>query len=457
MHSKINAEIFREYDIRGIAERDLTPDVTWRLGQAIGSYLVRQGCHHITLGRDCRLSSDRIRRNLSEGLFETGLSIVDIGVCPTPLLYFSLHHLDPDGGIMITGSHNPGEYNGFKIAVGKSTIYGEQIQEIRQVAEAGDFVRGVGEMEEVRLEEEYRNYVSGLFGKLSNHPRVVVDAGNGMASKLAPQVYKDLGCQVAELYCTMDGTFPNHHPDPTVEKNLQDLVLRVGQEEADVGIAFDGDADRISVVDERGHIIWGDQLMILYSREILRENPGSTIIGEVKCSKTLYDDIDANGGRGIMWRTGHSLIKAKMKEENATLAGEMSGHIFFADRYFGYDDAIYAGARLLEIFSRKGQKVSELLADVPKTYNTPEIRVDCPERYKFEVVKEVTQFFSQQYSTVTVDGVRVLFEDGWGLVRASNTQPVLVLRFEALSQKRLEEIRELIEGKLEQVKSQLTT
>ena len=457
MHSKINAEIFREYDIRGIAERDLTPDVTWRLGQAIGSYLVRQGCHHITLGRDCRLSSDRIRRNLSEGLFETGLSIVDIGVCPTPLLYFSLHHLDPDGGIMITGSHNPGEYNGFKIAVGKSTIYGEQIQEIRQVAEAGDFVCGVGEMEEVRLEEEYRNYVSGLFGKLSNHPRVVVDAGNGMASKLAPQVYKDLGCQVAELYCTMDGTFPNHHPDPTVEENLQDLVLRVGQEEADVGIAFDGDADRISVVDERGHIIWGDQLMILYSREILRENPGSTIIGEVKCSKTLYDDIDANGGRGIMWRTGHSLIKAKMKEENAPLAGEMSGHMFFADRYFGYDDAIYAGARLLEIFSRKGRKVSELLADVPKTYNTPEIRVDCPERYKFEVVKEVTRFFSQQYSTVTVDGVRVLFEDGWGLVRASNTQPVLVLRFEALSQKRLEEIRELIEGKLEQVKSRLTT
>ncbi len=353
---------------------------------------------------------------------------------------------------MITGSHNPAQYNGFKVAAGKSTIYGDQIQEVGQIAQSGDFVEGEGAMEEVSLSSDYRRYLGEVLGPLSNPPRVVVDAGNGTTALLAPQIYRDLGCEVTELYCTMDGHFPNHHPDPTVLENLQDLIQKVDQEQADLGIAFDGDGDRIGVVDDQGNVIWGDYLMILYSREILSRRPGATIIAEVKCSKNLYDDIERNGGRGLMWKAGHSLIKAKMREENAPLAGEMSGHMFFADRYFGYDDAIYGGARLLEILSESGKPISQMLADVPKTYSTPEIRVECPEHLKFEVVSQAQAFFSQHYETITVDGVRLLFDDGWGLIRASNTQPALVLRFEAQSQERLKEIRSLIEGKLEEFK-----
>jgi len=353
---------------------------------------------------------------------------------------------------MITGSHNPAQYNGFKVAAGKSTIYGDQIQEVRQIAQSGDFVEGKGEMEEVSLNSDYRRYLGEVLGPLSNPSRVVVDAGNGTTALLAPQIYRDLGCEVTELYCTMDGNFPNHHPDPTVLENLQDLIQKVDQEQADLGIAFDGDGDRIGVVDDQGNVIWGDYLMILYSREILSRIPGATIIAEVKCSKNLYDDIERNGGRGLMWKAGHSLMKAKMREENAPLAGEMSGHMFFADRYFGYDDAIYGGARLLEILSESGKTISQMLADVPKTYSTPEIRVECREDLKFEVVKQAQAFFSQHYETITVDGVRLVFDDGWGLIRASNTQPALVLRFEAETQERLKEIRSLIEGKLEEFK-----
>ena len=446
----INPEIFREYDIRGIAEEDLDDEVVVTLGRAMGTYLQRQGCKNLALGRDCRLSSTRLRDQLTQGLLSTGCGITDIGVCPTPLLYFSLHRLDCEGGVMITGSHNPAQYNGFKVAKGKLTIYGDQIQEVRKIAVSGDFMKGEGEREEVALLPEYHRYLAEAFGKLSNPSRVVVDAGNGTSALIAPQIYRDLGCEVIELYCTMDGNFPNHHPDPTVLENLQDLIQKVDQEKADVGIAFDGDSDRIGVVDDQGNVIWGDYLMILFSREVLRRRPGATIIGEVKCSQNLYDDIEKHGGRGIMWKAGHSLIKAKMKEEDAPLAGEMSGHMFFADRYFGYDDAIYGGARLLEILSESDQKISQMLADVPEVYNTPEIRVDCPEDMKFEVVAQAQAFFNGRYQTITVDGVRVLFDDGWGLVRASNTQPVLVLRFEAQSQERLEEIRTLMETKLQE-------
>jgi len=446
----MNPEIFREYDIRGIADKDLNDEVVVTLGRAVGTYLQRQGRNKLTLGRDCRLSSTRLRDRLTEGLLATGCRVTDIGVCPTPLLYFSLHRLDCDGGVMITGSHNPAEYNGFKVAQGKLTIYGDQIQEVREIAESGEFIEGAGEKEEVALLPEYHRYLAEAFGKLNNPPRVVVDAGNGTGALIAPQLYRDLGCEVIELYCTMDGNFPNHHPDPTVLENLQDLIQKVEQEKADLGIAFDGDSDRIGAVDDQGNVIWGDYLMILYSREILRRKPGATIIGEVKCSQNLYDDIEKHGGRGIMWKAGHSLIKAKMKEEDASFAGEMSGHMFFADRYFGYDDAIYGGARLLEILSESGQKISQMLADVPRVYSTPEIRVDCPESVKFEVVRRAQEFFAQRYETITVDGVRLLLDDGWGLVRASNTQPVLVLRFEAQSQERLEEIRSLIEDKVQE-------
>lgn len=451
----MNPEIFREYDIRGVADKDLSDEVVLELGRAMGSYLSRQGCHRITLGRDCRLSSQRLRDGLLEGLRSTGLQIEDIGVCATPVLYFSLYHLNPDGGVMITGSHNPAEYNGFKLAIGKSTIYGDQIQEVRRIAESGQFVQGQGEVQENSLTSQYREYIVNAFSPLQHPLKVVVDCGNGTASPLAPEIYDKLGCEVIPLYCTMDGNFPNHHPDPTVVENLKDLIHRVQEGRGDLGIAFDGDGDRIGVIDDQGNVLWGDQLMILYSRDILQANPGATIIAEVKSSKTLYDDIERHGGRPIMWKTGHSLIKAKMKEEEAALAGEMSGHMFFADRYYGYDDAIYAGARLLEILSRTDKKLSQLLADVPRTYSTPEIRVDCPDHYKFDIVRQAREYFSRAHRTVTVDGVRVLFEDGWGLVRASNTQPVLVLRFEAQSARRLTEIRDLVEGKLEEFRGKV--
>ncbi|MEE8350200.1 MAG: phosphomannomutase/phosphoglucomutase [Acidobacteriota bacterium] len=450
MGTRINPEIFREYDIRGIADSDLADPVGFILGQTLGTYLGAHGCQSLTLGRDCRLSSERLMEQLSDGLQSTGMKVIALGVCPTPVLYFSLHHLNPDAGVMVTGSHNPPEYNGFKVALGSLTIYGEQIQEVRKLAEAGEFLVGAGERQEVSLSSHYRDYLAQALGRLSKPLRVVVDAGNGTGGVLGPQVYRDMGCEVIELYCTMDGNFPNHHPDPTVVKYLQDLIQMVRTEKADLGIAFDGDTDRIGVVDDQGNILWGDELMILYSREILERDPGATIVAEVKCSKNLYDEIEKRGGRGIMWKAGHSLIKAKMKQENALLGGEMSGHMFFADRYFGYDDAIYAGARLLEHLSKSGRKLSEALLDVPRTYSTPEIRVDCPEAVKFKVVELAQEYFSSHFSAVTVDGVRVIFDDGWGLVRASNTQPVLVLRFEAESQERLEEIRTLMEAKIQE-------
>jgi phosphomannomutase/phosphoglucomutase len=444
-------EIFRAYDIRGIAEEDLGDEVVVPLGRALGTYFLQQHCRTITLGRDCRLSSDRIGRALREGLVSTGLNVIDLGTVPTPLLYYSLHRLPPDGGIMITGSHNPAQYNGFKVAVGKTTIHGEQIQEVRRIAEDGNFASGNGEVSETSLFEDYRDYLRESFGSLPRQLKVVVDCGNGTASLVAPDAFRALGCDVTCLYCEMDGRFPNHHPDPTIPENLTDLVKRVGQEGAHLGIAFDGDADRIGVVDESGTIIWGDHLMILYSRDLLKAHPGAAIIGEVKCSVNLYDDIQKHGGRPIMWKTGHSLIKTKMKEEGALLAGEMSGHIFFADRFFGYDDATYAACRLLEILAQSGQSLSQLLADVPTVFNTPELRVDVPEAIKFEIVRRATEWFGKRYETVTVDGVRILFEEGWGLIRASNTQPALVLRFEAKTSEGLKTIRSHVEAQLKSI------
>ncbi|MGH9338246.1 MAG: phosphomannomutase/phosphoglucomutase [Acidobacteriota bacterium] len=449
----MNPNIFREYDIRGIADEDLTDEVVVILGRTLGTYMSSRECRRIVVGRDCRLSSSRLRDRLAEGLLSTGLDVIDIGVCPTPLLYFGLYRLNVDGGVMITGSHNPPEYNGLKISLGQATIYGRQIQELRDLAGTGDFVQGAGQLEKQDLATQYLEYLQEAFGRLENPPRVVVDCGNGTASDLAPQIYRELGCDVTELFCRMDGRFPNHHPDPTIPENLQDLIRALKESKADLGIAFDGDADRIGAIDDKGHIIWGDQLLIVYSRDVLRDHPGATIIGDVKSSKVLYDDIERQGGRAIMWKAGHSLIKAKMKEEKAALAGEMSGHVFFADRFPGYDDALYAGARLLEILSKTGRKLSEMLSDLPEMYSTPELRVDSPEEYKFEVVKQAQEYFGRHYETNTVDGVRIRFEDGWGLIRASNTQPALVLRFEAESPRRLEEIRNLVEGKLNELRA----
>jgi phosphomannomutase/phosphoglucomutase len=441
---KINPQIYREYDIRGVVDRDLTPEIVRRLGQGFGTYMAQLGRKDLVVGRDGRLSSPSYGEALIEGLISTGCNIIEIGVCPTPVYYFSIFHLNKDGGMMVTGSHNPPEFNGFKVSVGKSTIFGEEIQNLGRLIEKGEFSAGKGNLSKSEIIKPYQDYIKKNI-KLEKKMRVVIDAGNGTAGVVAKPLLRDLGCEVEELYCEIDGRFPNHFPDPTIPGNLMDLIDKVKRIRADVGIGYDGDADRIGVVDDQGHIIWGDQLMILFAREILKYKKGATFVAEVKCSQNLFNDIEKHGGKAIMWRTGHSLIKEKMREEKAALGGEMSGHIFFADRYFGYDDAIYASCRLLELLSKTDRKLTQLLQDVPKTFITPEIRVDCPDEIKFKVVEKVKEELRKGYSIIDVDGVRVKFEDGWGLVRASNTQPVLVLRFEALTQKRLQEIKELVE------------
>jgi phosphomannomutase / phosphoglucomutase len=444
----LKAHIFREYDIRGRFPDEVNEETALLLGRTFGTYFRDRGARRVSLGRDCRLSSPVLARALQQGLTSTGTDVVDLGLVPTPLLYFSLHHLSVDGGIQITGSHNPPEYNGFKICHGKATLYGEEIQELRKIAESGAFPEGRGALEQVEI---LGSYVADVTARVKAGPiprKVVVDAGNGVGGLVAPQVYRQMGVQVETLYCEPDGRFPNHHPDPTIPENLESLFEKMAETGADLGIAFDGDADRIGVAEGKGKIVWGDQLMILFSREILKKHPGAKIIGEVKCSQALYDDIEKHGGRPIMWKAGHSLIKSKMKEEGALLAGEMSGHIFFADRYYGFDDAIYAGGRLLEILTSNERSIQDLLADVPVLVSTPEIRMECGDDRKFPVVSRLVEAFKKDYPVIDVDGARVLFDGGWGLIRASNTQPVLVLRFEAVDEKRLGEIRELFMDKL---------
>jgi phosphomannomutase/phosphoglucomutase len=445
----LKPSIFREYDIRGVADEELlSPDVS-DLGRAIGTFLVRQGARQASLARDCRLSSTRLHEALLAGLLSTGLEVADLGTVPTPLLYYSVFHLGTAGGVMITGSHNPADYNGFKVMAGNSTIHGEAIQQLRGLIERQDFVTGKGTVREADLVTPYVDEIAAQF-PLSRRVKVVFDAGNGTAGPVVHRLVEKLNIETVELFFEMDGRFPNHHPDPTVPKNLSHLVDAVKQHGAELGIAFDGDSDRIGAVDEQGTVVYGDQLMIVYAREILSRKPGSTFIGEVKCSQSMYDDIEKRGGNGIMWKTGHSLIKAKMKQEHAELAGEMSGHMFFADRYYGFDDAIYAACRLIEIVANAGNPLSYQLADLPKTVSTPELRVDCPDERKFEIVAEVRKHFEHRYNTIAVDGVRINFPEGWGLVRASNTQPILVLRFEASTPDLLGRYREEVEDVVKQ-------
>jgi phosphomannomutase/phosphoglucomutase len=457
--------LFREYDIRGIVGEELTEEVTERIGRAFATLGKEKGMKTVSVGRDGRPSSPALRDRLIRGLTTGGLNVLDIGVCPTPVLYFSLFQLPVDGGVMITGSHNASEYNGLKLCVGKEALHGEEIQHVRKVMEAGRFSSGSGTVSSRPMIPDYLAYLKNSFASVrADRLHVVIDCGNGAAALVAKEAVEGLGCRVTGLYCELDGRFPNHHPDPTVVENLQDLIKTVKKTGADVGIGYDGDADRIGAVDEKGNILWGDSLMVVYSRDILASRPGSTIISEVKASQGLYDDIQRHGGRPIMWKTGHSLIKAKMKAEAAVLAGEMSGHMFFADRYFGYDDAIYASCRLIEILAKTGKPLSSLIADLPATSVTPEIRVDCPDTIKFDLVKRVQARFVERTKArpvrldagpairevITIDGVRVVFDDGWGLIRASNTQPALVLRFEASSPERLAAIRTLIESELEE-------
>ncbi|MBX3325714.1 MAG: phosphomannomutase/phosphoglucomutase [Nitrospira sp.] len=455
--------LFREYDLRGIVGTELTEELAQRVGLAYATYAGKRGVNAISVGRDGRLSSPALHKALLKGLLAGGLDVVDIGVCSSPLVYFSLFTLPIGGGIMITGSHNAAEYNGFKICLGKTAIHGDELQELRRVMEAGIFASGNGQLSEYPIIPDYLGYIKKSFSHIkADRLHVVIDCGNGAASLVAKQALELLGCKVTGLYCDLDGRFPNHHPDPTVLENLSDLMQAVKAHGADVGIGYDGDADRIGAVDEQGQVLWGDRLLVLYARDILAEKPGSTIISEVKASQSLYDDIAERGGRAIMWKTGHSLIKSKMKTESAVLAGEMSGHMFFADRYFGYDDAVYASCRLVEILAKAQQPLSGLVADLPQSVVTPEIRVDLPDTVKFEVVERVRTRLTEYLQTkqelglkklilrnlITIDGVRAIFDGGWGLIRASNTQPALVLRFEATSSVHLDAIRAFIEEEL---------
>ncbi len=444
----MNTHIFREYDIRGVVDIHLTDEVVYTLARALGTFFQQKNAKRVSLGRDTRESSPRFRELMIKGLTESGCDVVDVGMVPTPVLYFTQFHLDVDAGVMITGSHNPADHNGFKICLEKTTIFGARIQEIKEIAFSKNFSKGDGTATEQDVLSDYHNYLKENIKLGSRKIKVVVDGGNGMGGVTGVPLYKDLGFDVVELFCDPDSRFPNHHPDPTVVENMQDAVTAVAEHNADLAIAFDGDGDRIGVVDEKGNVIWGDQLMVIYSRSILKEKPGATFIAEVKCSRTLFDDIEKHGGNPIMWIVGHSLIKAKMKETKAALAGEMSGHIFFADRYFGYDDATYAGARLLEILSHTDKPLSALLEDLPKTFNTPELRFDTTEEKKFEVVRKLVDEYKQTHDVIDIDGARINFENGWGLVRASNTQPVLVMRFEADSEENLNAIRQTVEERV---------
>jgi phosphomannomutase / phosphoglucomutase len=444
----MNPHIFREYDIRGVVGVDLTEAFVRELARGIGTFMHAEGARRISIGRDARESSPLFRDVLIEGLNESGCDVLDAGMIPTPLLYYTLFTEDVQGGVMITGSHNPADNNGFKICLGKTTIFGDQIFRIRDIVESRRFTRGNGSVDQTDVIPGYSDYVANNVSLGTRRIKAVVDSGNGMGGMVAVPLYKRMGCEVVDLFTEPDSRFPNHHPDPTVVQNMRFAVRAVDEERADLAIAFDGDGDRIGVVDEKGQIIWGDQLMVIYARSILKDLPGATFIAEVKCSQSLFDEIRRNGGNPIMWKVGHSPIKAKMKETGAAMAGEMSGHQFFADRYFGYDDAIYAGARLLEILSNTDDSLSSLLDGLPKTVSTPEIRVECPDDRKFDVVAALTAQFKQTHRVIDIDGARIIFEHGWGLVRASNTQPVLVLRFEAEDQAQLDQIRDIVEDKL---------
>jgi phosphomannomutase/phosphoglucomutase len=446
---EINARIFREYDIRGIVDKDLTPEFVEFLGRGIGTYFRRHGKREAAVGRDSRLSSPAFADAIARGLNATGCRVVDYGMVPTPLIYFSVFYKKRQAAVMVTGSHNPPEYNGFKMMVGEETLYGDAIQDIYRLMRNKDISLDTkGETASDDIIAEYADYLATNI-RLERKLKVVLDAGNGVGGFVAAPLFRRMGAEVIELFCDPDGRFPNHHPDPTLPEAMSPLIKKVKETGADFGVGFDGDADRIGVVDDRGNLLWGDQVMIVYCRDILPSHPGASIISEVKASKLLYDEIRKLGGQAIMWKTGHSLIKQKIKEVRALLAGEMSGHIFFADRYFGFDDAIYAAARLAEILSRTDRKLSDMLADLPRMYSTPEIRIYASDEVKFEIVERVRRRLADRYPINDIDGIRVTYPRGWALVRASNTQAALVLRYEAETPEDLEDIRREVRGELE--------
>ena len=446
MKFELNPGIFRQYDIRGIAETDLNDAFAERLGQAYGTVIRRAGGQKIVIGHDCRQSGIRIAAAFQRGVNRSGIHVIHIGMAPTPLVYFSLHQLPVAGGVAITGSHNPPAWNGFKLCLGHQSMFGEQIQDLRRLMETGDFEEGSGQVETLDMGPKYQTWMVENLTPLSRPMRVVVDAGNGAGGILAGTLYRALGAEVIELFCEPDGRFPNHHPDPTVESNLAHLKAAVAEHKAELGIAFDGDADRIGAIDHQGRVVWGDQLLLFFGRAILAQQPGARFVGEVKCSRVLYDELRKAGGIVEMWKVGHSMIKARMKETGAVLAGEMSGHLFFADRYFGYDDAVYAGARLMELVVQEKMSLADMLDGLPETYTTPELRVACSDQHKFAVIERAVSWFKARYSVIDVDGARIDFPNGWGLIRASNTQPVLVMRFEADQPELVDEYRSEVEA-----------
>ncbi len=445
MAVEFNPSIFRRYDIRGLADKELHSPFVEALGRAFGTVIRRAGGRSAAVGRDCRDSGPRLVDAFSRGVLSTGIDVLDIGTGPTPLVYFALHHCAVDGGVAITGSHNPPAWNGFKLCHGTQSIHSEGIQELRQLIESEDFETGEGKALSVDITGAYHAWIKADITPPKVPMKVVVDAGNGTGGPAAVALYEALGVEVIPLYCEPDASFPNHHPDPTVEANLADLKAAVIENEADLGVAFDGDADRIGAVDHLGRVVWGDQLLLFFGRDLLEKEPGARIVGEVKCSRVLYDGLREAGGTPEMWKVGHSLIKARMKETGAKLAGEMSGHIFFADRFFGFDDGVYAGARLIELIGRGKHRLADLVDTLPKTEVTPELRVACSDDDKFAVVTRAAAHFRAQYSVVEVDGLRIDFPTGWGLIRPSNTQPVLVMRFEADTEERLSAYRNEVE------------
>ncbi len=452
----ISGTIFREYDIRGIAEKDLTNENVALIGKAFATHMLAQGRKRLVVGRDVRLSSGRLRDTLVAAMAGCGAEVIDVGVVPTPAQYFAIVQQRADGGVMITGSHNPIDYNGFKMSTGQKTgdgqvavgaVFGEEIQQLYKIIQSGKFASGQGQVETIDVIPDYIAAIKQRV-KLAKPLKIVIDPGNGCGGLFAPQIWKDLGCEVVCLYCEPDGRFPNHLPDPTVMKYIKDLRAKVVAEKADIGIGYDGDADRLGVVDNLGRPIFADKLLAMFARDTLTRFPGAKIVFDVKCSQALPEFIQKYGGNPIMWKTGHSLLKTKMKEEHAPLAGEMSGHIFFADDYFGFDDAIFGSGRLMQILSRSGKTMAELHDEIPAFISTPEIRIEATDETKFKIVSDMVAHFKKSYQVIDIDGARVLFGDGWGLVRASNTQPVLVMRFEARTTERLAEIMEIFKKKL---------
>jgi len=445
----INPQIFRQYDIRGIVGDDLTDESLFLIGKGFGTYLRQKGKKSVVMGGDARKSTIGFMEQFSKGLIESGCEVIDIGITATPILYFAIWKLKTDGGAMITASHNPSQYNGIKLNLGLGSVYADELQKVLGIIQKGEFETGSGSYSKFSgMDQEYMDYVvQGIH--LERPVSVIVDGGNGMGGPYLPGILRRLGCEVIEMYCEPDGDFPNHHPDPTVEKNMVDLARAVVAAEYEVGIGLDGDSDRIGVVDEKGKMLFGDQILNILARDYLKTNPGRKIIADVKCSKNLYDDIAACGGVPMMYKTGHANIKMKMKEEGVDFAGEMSGHVFLGDRYLGFDDAIYVSARFIEVMSKTDKPVSTFLADQPRMYNTPELHIKCADDRKFDVVQKVCdEFKAENYDVNDIDGARITFKDGWGLVRASNTTPVLVLRFEAETETRMNEIKALVEGKI---------